>query len=319
MRVTVVMGGPSAEHAISLKSGQGIVDALARRHYAAEPLVIPKTAAIEEACAFMRRHLQQRPDVVFIAVHGAFGEDGTIQQLCEEAKVAYVGSDAAASRLGMDKIASRRRFEAAGLTVPRWHSLLHTEPADALAAQLAGAGWTFPLVVKPAQQGSSIGVSLVREVGELPSAIEEAGRHGWPVLLEEFVAGRELTVGVLGEEALPIVEIRPRHAFFDFRAKYTAGETDYLVPASLPAEVAAAVQTAGLTAHQALGCRHMSRTDIILRADGRPVVLEVNTIPGFTPTSLLPKAAAQVHVSYESLCEQLVVMAHSATSPMAAH
>ena len=129
-------------------------------------------------------------------------------------------------------------------------------------------------------------------------------------MLEEFIPGRELTVGVFGEDALPIVEVRPSHPFFDYATKYTAGMTDYLVPAPLPDEIAAAVQAAGLKAHHALGCRHLSRTDLILNADNVPVILEVNTIPGFTPTSLLPKAAACVNLSYDELCEQLALMAH---------
>ena len=167
----------------------------------------------------------------------------------------------------------------------------------------------YPVVVKPANQGSSLGVSMVRREEELQAALVTAGRYGSQILIEEFVAGREMTVGILGDEPLPIVEIRPSQPFFDYTAKYTAGSTDYVVPAPLSHAAADAVQAAGLAAHQALGCRHFSRADIILRDDAIPVVLEVNTIPGFTPTSLLPKAAACANISYGELCEQLVLMA----------
>ena len=307
-RIAVLMGGPSAEHDISLKSGQGVIEALHRRHWDVEEIVIPRASPVPEACEFVERALKmQGAEVAFIALHGPFGEDGTIQALCEELHVAYTGSDAAASRLGIDKVASRRRFEEAGLRVPR------SRVVDAATRPVVD-GWTFPLVVKPTHQGSSLGVSLVRQAGELPAALREAGSHGPQVLIEAFVAGRELTVGVLGDEPLPVVEIRPHQAFFDFRAKYTAGMTDYVVPAPLAPDAAAAVQQAGLTAHRALGCRHLSRTDLILTPEGIPVVLEVNTIPGFTPTSLLPKAAACIGLSYEALCEQVILMAWQGTT-----
>lgn len=312
LKVIVLMGGPSEEHAISLKSGEGITEALARRQWRVEPVVIPKAITIEQACAFVRQALQRlTPEVVFIALHGTCGEDGTIQQVCEDAHVPYTGSDPAASRLGMDKVASRRRFIAAGLAVPRWQLIA------SLQTRVLPAGWAYPVVVKPVSQGSSIGVSLVLGPAGWTSALREAGRYGWPVLLEEFVEGDEVTVGVLGDEPLPVVGIRPTHAFFDFSAKYTLGATEYLVPAPLSPPVAAAVQAAGLTAHRALGCRHLSRTDLILRRDGTPVVLEVNTVPGFTPTSLVPKAAACAHLSYDELCERLALMTWNAAPHLA--
>lgn len=305
LRVAVLMGGPSAEHDISLKSGHGVVNALIARRWPAEPVVIPKALSVKSACSFAQSALRaQRADVAFIAVHGAFGEDGTIQQVCEALRIPYTGSDPVASRLGMDKIASRKRFEEAGLLVPRWQVI---DAGDRRSA--ARARYAYPLMVKPASQGSSLGVCLVKREEGLADALKTAGRYGPQVLVEEFVAGHELTVGILDEEPLPIVEIRPHQPFFDFTAKYTAGSTDYLVPAPLAPPVAKRVQAAGLTAHRALGCRHLSRADIILNRDEEPVLLEINTIPGFTPTSLLPKAAACAHLSYEALCERLVEMA----------
>ena len=304
MNVAVLMGGPSGEHEVSLRSGQGVVEALRRRRWTVEPIVIPKACTTDEAREAARRALQASgADVAFLALHGPFGEDGTVQALCEELHLAYTGSTARASRLGIDKAASRERFAAAGLPVPRWEAI------DLSAPPVRVTRCAYPLVVKPVNQGSSLGVSIVQQAAQLPAALAEAGRYGPTVLVEEFVAGREVTVGVFGEEPLPVVEIRPTHPFFDYTAKYTPGCTEYLVPAPLPPETAALVQAAGLAAHRALGCRHLSRTDCILRPDGVPVVLEVNTIPGLTPTSLLPKAAACVHLSYDELCEQLVLMA----------
>jgi len=311
VRVAVLMGGPSEEHEISLKSGHGVTDALRHRGWAAQPVVIPKTASVKEACAFVERVLRQsRADVAFLALHGTFGEDGTIQQLCESLSVAYTGSDARASRLGMDKVASRKRFEASGLAVPPWHVVERARHSPASVSRwLRQHQWPYPMVVKPTDQGSSIGVSVVRAEQDLPDALKAAGRYSAQMLIEQFVQGREVTVGILGAMPLPVVEIRPHQPFFDFTAKYTVGMTDYLVPAPLEPDLAARVQAAGLAAHRALGCRHLSRTDLILTRDGVPVVLEVNTIPGFTPTSLLPKAAAYIQISYDEICEQLIAMA----------
>lgn len=312
LRVAVLMGGPSEEHDVSLKSGEGVCAALKARGITALPVIVPRST-IEHAAAAVRAELKQAgPDVVFLALHGRFGEDGTVQALCEALQVPYTGSDVAASRLGMDKVASRERFLAAGLRVPRWRT---AEKAEARAGQ----GMAYPLVVKPSDQGSSIGVTMVVQPEDLPSAIQMARQYSGVVLIEEFVQGRELTVGVLGEEALPVVEIRPKHRFFDFSAKYTAGMTEYDVPAKLPAATASAVQAAGRAAHAALGCRHLSRTDLILTEAGVPVILEVNTIPGFTPTSLLPKAAACRGISYEEVCERLIRMAWESSPHAAAH
>ena len=302
------MGGTSAEHAISVKSGQGVVASLTRRGWHVNAILIPQALTLEEASQFARHALQEADaDVAFIALHGPFGEDGTVQAVCEELQVAYTGSDAKASRLGLDKVTSRLRFEQAGLRVPRWRLL---NPADRASLDGCIAQLGLPVVIKPTSQGSSLGVSIVAHHGELAQALEEAARYDSRVLVEEFIAGRELTVGIVGDEALPLVEIRPMaHRFFDYTAKYTPGETEYLVPAMLDAPLTQRAQAAGLRAHQALGCRHFSRVDLILNQAGEPVILEVNTIPGLTPTSLLPKAAACAGMSYDALCERLVLMA----------
>lgn len=312
LKVAVLMGGPSEEHDISIRSGRGVVDALRRRRWMAEPLVIPSGLTVPQACDAARQALLQAgAEVAFIALHGAFGEDGTVQQVCEDLRIAYTGSDAAASRLGMDKVASKRRFEQAGLPVPRWRAV------DAGVARefRRVEGFAYPLVVKPARQGSSLGVSIVEQPGALSRAVALAGEYGAVVILEEWIAGRELTVGILGDSPLPVIEICPRQRFFNYAAKYTPGMTEYHVPAPLPAEVAARIQAIGYAAHQALGCRHLSRADLMLSRDGAPFLLEVNTIPGFTPTSLLPKASASLGISYDKLCERLVLMAWRGAAP----
>ncbi|MBI2885515.1 MAG: D-alanine--D-alanine ligase [Candidatus Omnitrophica bacterium] len=311
--VSVVMGGPSSEHEISLRSGQGIAAALAARGWPVRSLVISKEGRVEDAVRSAREALQAaRPGVVFVALHGPFGEDGAVQQVCEELGLPYTGSDPRASRIGLDKVASRNCFEEAGLRVPA--SILIERPISADRLRRAVERLAFPVVVKPTNQGSSIGVSLARTAAECEAAVADAARYDARVLIEEFIVGREMTVGVLGDRALPVIEIQPvaatgRSRMFDFAAKYTAGQTQYIVPAQIPSEMAARLQDAGLRAHQAVGCRHVSRADFILAADGTPVILEVNTIPGFTATSLLPKAAACVGLSYEDVCEELIGMA----------
>lgn len=306
-RVMVLMGGPSAERAISLKSGHGIAEALARRGYVVNPMIVPQDLTPEEALQWIRIALERdSPEVVFLALHGAVGEDGTVQQVCEDFGVAYTGSGPSASRLGMDKIASRRRFERAGLLTPAWRVVTpdaSQDPRRALGAR------RLPVVVKPANQGSSLGVTVVQDIGQLAPAIRDAARFNARILIEDFIEGREVTVGIVAEAPLPVVEIHTARPFFDYTAKYTPGETTYHVPADLKAQQARRVQEAARGAHRALGCRDFSRADMILTRRGDVVVLEVNTIPGFTPTSLLPKAAACAGLPYDALCEQLVTMA----------
>lgn len=308
LRVSVLMGGPSSEHDISLKSGRGVVAALTQRGWPASALVIPRELSVEEACRFTRVALERDgAQVAFLALHGAFGEDGTIQAVCDELGVAYTGSDQPASRLGLDKVASRIRFQEAGLRVPQWELIEDNAESRARVRR----AWATPLVVKPTNQGSSLGVSIVTDATRLDAAMEEAARYDTRLLIEAFVPGREMTVGVLGDAALPVVEIKPTHQFFDYTAKYTAGETAYLVPAPLDSKTTARLQQAGLRAHRAAGCRDFSRVDLILNGADEPVVLEVNTIPGLTALSLLPKAAACAGISYDELCERVVEMARA--------
>ena len=293
-KVGVLLGGSSSEREISLKSGKAIAAALR-----AEGVEVIELGEKEDIRSGVLKH---RIDLAFIALHGRFGEDGRVQSFLEEEGIPYTGSGVAASRLAMDKIASRRVFRQAGLTVP--FTRIYQRGKAHLPPPFSG-----PLVVKPAREGSSIGLSIIHSPREYESAIREAGRYDERILVERYIPGRELTVGVLAEQALPVVEILPKNKFFDFQAKYTKGMTEFKLPAPLPEARYREVQAAGLRSHQALGCYAYSRTDIILGEDGRPYILEVNTIPGFTATSLFPLAAARAGINFNELCVKMLKLA----------
>lgn len=245
------------------------------------------------------RLVHERPDVAFVALHGRWGEDGTVQGLLEFAAVPYTGSGVLASALAMDKGLSKVVFRALGVPTPDFQILRPGDRTDRVVLDL-------PLVAKPLREGSTIGVHVVRRWEELPGAVEAARAHGPEVLLERFVTGRELTLGLLDGEALPLVEIVPDRGFYDFESKYTPGRTRYLCPAPLSPEEAAAATRAGREAYLALGCTGAARTDILMDAAGNPWVLEVNTIPGMTPTSLLPKAAAAAGIDFDGLVGRML-------------
>ncbi len=293
-RVGVLLGGPSSERAISLKSGKAVAAALRGR--GVEVIEIGEEEDIKSG---VRKH---RLALAFIALHGRFGEDGQIQSFLEEEGIPYTGSGVAASRLAMDKNASRKKFRQAGLTVPDFR--LYHRGEDRLPPPFPG-----PLVVKPAREGSSIGLTITRSLRDYEAACRTAERYDDLILVERYIPGRELTVGVLDEQPLPVIEIVPKNKFFDFEAKYTQGMTEFILPAPLPEEQYQEVQAAALRAHRALGCYAYSRTDIILGRDGRTYLLEVNTIPGFTATSLFPQAAARAGIDFGELCMRLLELA----------
>jgi len=295
-----MMGGLSSEREISLKSGRAVLQALKDAGWQVLALEVAQETPEEirrlvgEACV----------DVVFVAMHGGFGEDGRLQGILEAMGVAFTGPAAEASRLAMDKIASRRVFERAGLCVPQTRVIRRGERLVSLLHELE-----YPAVVKPAGQGSSIGVTCITHWRQLSPAILKAFRYDDTVLVEEYIKGREITVSVLDGAALPVVAIVPKKSFFDFQAKYEKGMTDYIVPAPVEAALAERAQQDAVTAYDALGCRHLARVDMILDKDGRPVILELNTVPGMTETSLLPKAARAAGLDFPSLCTKIVEMA----------
>ena len=285
LHLVVLMGGPGSEREVSLRSGAAVARAFAEGGYRVTPIEVhgrdvslPDDAGL---CVNM--------------IHGTFGEDGQLQALLEARGVAYTGEGVAGSRLAFDKLASKQRFLAADVPTPGWEKIA------------AGQKPTLPLplVVKAPREGSSVGVHIVRQESELETALQDCASLDREILVEEFVEGRELTVGVVGDRALAIVEIRPHEGFYDYAHKYTKGASQYFCPAPLDAETTAAVHDAALRAHRSLGLEVYSRVDVLLRADGSPFVLETNTIPGMTETSLLPKAAAAGGVGFLELCEEI--------------
>ncbi len=280
------MGGASSEADVSRRSGKAVADGLRAAGYdvVAVDLQDDRLPALPEGC-----------EAVFIAMHGSFGEDGQVQALLDARGVPYTGSGAAASARAFDKIASKCCFEAAGVSTPAYvvvdNGVLPTLP--------------LPFVVKPACQGSSIGVHIVTDGAEWGAAWSDARQYG-TVLVEAYVPGSELTVGIVDGEALPVVQIVAPDDNYDFRAKYLSGETQYRVPAPLAAEVLERCQALAKRVYTALGCRGFGRVDIRLRPDGALFVLEMNTIPGFTATSLLPKAAQAAGLGFPVLCERIL-------------
>jgi D-alanine-D-alanine ligase len=319
------MGGPSAEREVSLATGREVVRALDPARYAVVPVEITADGrwVVEESGrptpaprgvdrGIERLLLSPRVDVAFIALHGPYGEDGTVQGLLELLGIPYTGSGVLASALAMDKWRSRQLFERLGIPVPRYLSVLAQSWQDReQVRRLVDGTLGYPCVVKPSAQGSTIGVSLVRGPADLDGAVDLAFTYGPVVLVEEYVAGVEITVGVLEDPdtgqpvPLPVIEIVPHDDFYTYRAKYAAGGSDHVIPARIPPAVARRAQELAVDAHRALGCEGMSRVDMIARG-ADVVVLEVNTIPGMTPTSLLPDAARAAGIDFPSLVERII-------------
>jgi len=292
LNITVMLGGPSAEREVSLRSGTAVAAALRSLGHDVRELDPGKEAWL----------LPGTPDVVFLALHGTYGEDGTVQRRLDELGVGYTGCDAEASRIAFDKVLTKRRCVDAGIPTPQF---LVVDSVNASWPK----GWQPPLVVKPVRQGSSVGLQFVDSTGDWPTALAEAMKFDSEALIEEKISGRECTVGILADEALPVVEVRPKVGSYDYRNKYTAGRTEYFCPALLDAVTTRRVQEAALGAFKAVGGRDYARVDVIVRANGDPMVLEVNTLPGMTETSLLPKAAAAAGLNYAQLCQRMVDLA----------
>jgi len=297
LMITVMLGGPSAEREISLKSGDGVARALRSLGHEVSELD-PQNGSWK---------LPKKTDVVFLALHGTYGEDGTVQSELEKLGVPYTGCDAEASRIGFDKVLTKQRCIAAGVPTARF--LLVDSPSASWPM-----GWNPPVVLKPARQGSSVGLQFVEKVSDWSKALAESMRYDTQVLMEEKISGRECTVGILGEQALPVVEVRPKTGVYDYQNKYLTGTTEYFCPAEFDAMTTRRIQEAGIGAFKAIGGRDYSRVDVMVRPDGEPVVLEVNTLPGMTESSLLPKAAAAAGISYAELCQNMVDLAMKRSS-----
>ena len=298
--VTVLMGGPSSERDISLLSGEAIASALEGcGHKVTRADISPMDVSALE---------REGIEVVFIALHGQFGESGEVQELCKRRGLTYTGSGPQASRLGMDKAASKQIFKRAGLVTPDWMIIEQFHSPQTYRTWLEEL--PPPVVVKPVNGGSSVDITIAANDAERDAAMDSVLEQYGRVMIERLVSGRELTVGILGDEALPVLEIVPARAFYDKTAKYDddAG-TEYIFDHALSDEIVQQVQTAAMTAHRVLDCRDLSRVDFILDSDNIPQVLEINTIPGFTSHSLVPMAAAKVGISFEQLVDRIVTLA----------
>jgi len=294
LRITVMLGGPSAEREVSLRSGAAVANALRSRGHTVDE-VDPKTK---------NWSLPPKTQVVFLALHGTYGEDGEVQTRLEELGVPYTGCDPEASRVGFNKVLTKERCIAVG--VPTAKYLIIESPNTPWPR-----GWNPPVVIKPVCQGSSVGLEFVDRVADWPHALGESMRHDSNVFIEERILGREVTVGILGDTVLPLIEVRPKQGVLDYHNKYTPGATEYFCPALFDEAITRNIQQAGLGAFRAIGGRDYARVDVMIRASGEPVVLEVNTLPGMTETSLLPKAAAAAGIDYPTLCQRMIELALS--------
>ena len=294
-KIGVLLGGMSSEREVSLRTGEAVIAALRERGHDVRPIYVDRDIDIA-----LR---QEDIDVAFVALHGRLGEDGCVQGLLELLGIPYTGSDVLASALAMHKAKAKELFRLHNLPTPAYYTLT-ADDLDDLAGVHGDFG--FPCVVKPVREGSSVGVSICREAEELLPAVTRALSFDDEVLVERFITGREVSVAVLGDRALGAVEIAPRDGFYDYANKYTRGATDYFVPPRLSPERYRGVLAQALRAHLALGCSGATRVDMIVSDSGNEFVLEVNTVPGLTPTSLLPKIADAAGISFGELCERML-------------
>lgn len=294
-KIGVLLGGESHEREISILSGNAVYEALSAAGLSVNRIDLqgdPKTCLSDHDI-----------DVAFLALHGKGGEDGSIQEVLDTLGIPYTGSDAIGSRNAFDKRRTKELLSQAGLPVPysavvtasTWQSVIHE--------------FSFPLFIKPVDDGSSIGVHMVHTLDELTQLFERIFDTYADYVIEERIVGREITVGIVGNTALPIIELKTKHSFYDYEAKYTAGHTEYCIPAAVSENDRIRYQTIALAVHCVLGARDMSRVDMMLDMNGAPSILELNSLPGFTSTSLLPKAAREEGISFDALCMQLLGMA----------
>jgi D-alanine-D-alanine ligase len=297
-----LLGGLSSERVVSLRTGEAVLEALRERGHDAIPIYVDHDVDVA-----LR---QEKIDVAFIALHGRMGEDGCIQGLLELLGIPYTGSDVMSSALAMHKGKAKELFRLNNLPTPAYYTMTADELPD-LAAVHGDFG--FPCVVKPVREGSSVGVTICHSEAELAPAIEIALRFDDEILVERFITGKEVSVAILDDRALGAVEIAPREGFYDYQNKYTRGATDYFVPPRLSPERYRGVLAQALRAHLALGCRGATRVDMMVSESGNEFVLEVNTVPGLTPTSLLPKIADAAGISFGELCERMLASASLAS------
>ena len=306
-KVAVLMGGRSLEREVSLKSGQRVSEALKEKGYQVVQLDLNEN--------LVENLLREKVDLVYIALHGKYGEDGTVQELLEILDLPYTGPGVFSSILAFDKVLSKEIFRREEIPTPDFYALStgafkEMGASSALGEVLKKIG--LPLIVKPSCQGSALGIKLVKTPHDLPQALIGAFSYGDKVLLEKYIKGTEVAVSIIGQEdptVLPVVEIIPQKEFFDFESMYTMGKTEYFVPARLKSGVAKRVSEIALKVHKVFGCKNLSRVDIIVGEDEVPYVLELNTSPGMTETSLLPMAAEAAGIHFPDLVEKITRLA----------
>src|SRR2546430_1652383 len=296
-KIAVLMGGPGSERDGSLATGQGVSRAL-------------RSLGAEVAEIDVRDENFQLPsdvDLAFLTIHGTFGEDGQLQRILERRGIAYTGEGVEGSQTAFDKVRSKEKFREHGVTTPLWE-VIHPGQRPTIP---------LPIVVKPPREGSTVGVVIVKNEAEIESAISEAAKYGRELLVEQFVPGRELTIGILGDEALPIIEIIPKGGFYDFTNKYpflnpqAGGGAEHVCPAKIEESLTRKIQDLALRAYRSIGLRVYSRVDVLLPENAEPSVLEVNTIPGMTEASLLPEAAAAAGIKYDELCLRIIELSRA--------
>lgn len=293
-KIGVLCGGSSQEREVSLRTGDAVYKALVFLGLNVSKFDVDRDIALRLA--------KEMIDLAFIALHGKLGEDGTIQGLLEIMGIPYTGSRVLASALALDKVYTKKVFHYHNLPMAKYRVLeKRVEAPGDILGEL-----NYPVIVKPAREGSTIGVTIVRESNGLDSAINLAFGYGDKILIEQFIEGREITVGILGDEPLPVIEIVSKTAFYDYRAKYEPGMSKHIVPAELPRKQYELAQSLALSAHRVLGCRGATRVDMVMDKEGKIYLLEVNTIPGMTETSLLPEAAAVAGIDFKQLVVKIL-------------
>ena len=290
-RIGVLMGGMSSEREVSLCSGMAVYKALIKKGYKTIKIDVDRNIA-----GVLKR---KKIDIAFIALHGRYGEDGTMQGLLEIMGIPHTGSSVMASSMAFDKAAAKEIFRFHGIPTPEW------QVATVNSSQFTVH--SFPVIVKPAREGSTIGLSLAKEETGLQKAVRKAFRYDDKIIMERFIQGREVTVGILSGEPLPVVEIKPKKGLYDYRSKYTKGMTDYIAPAPLDKGVESRIKESALNAYNVLGCSGAARVDIMLDKKNTPYVLEINTVPGMTELSLLPKAARCAGIDFPELVEKILL------------
>jgi D-alanine-D-alanine ligase len=331
-RIAVLLGGTSAERDVSLVTGVEIARALARRGHVVQAIdcaygdkqvdfskpgsgnaIHVEPSEIEKQQRTLNRNilktiqylLDEKFDLAFLALHGGYGENGQLQALLELAEIPYTGSRSLASSIGMDKHISKMLFEKNGVTTAEWIKIDSMDAFDSSNIE----EMDYPVVVKPNNQGSTVGLTVVTKPGDAKAAVQKAFSYSHSVLVEKFIPGREITAPILGKDCMALIEVIPEHGIYDYECKYQSGKSQYVVPAPLPEEITAKIKQQAGAAYRAIGCRHYARADFRLSEKGTAYCLEVNTLPGMTPTSLVPKSAGAIGITFDDLVEKIAGMA----------